>query len=322
MRTRRPYRLPEEKRDALRKAVVLEWVTIVALLSIAVVMYLAMGSSQAMKTAWIEDVLSLIPPIVFLVALRFRDREPSEHYPYGYRRAMLLSFMIAAVALLVLGLYMLYDALRSLIAEEHPTLGHFHLFGDTWEIWSGWIMIAALLYSMVPPVILGRMKLPLAEELHEKTLHADAKMNKADWTTAGAAILGILGVGAGLWWADAAAAGLIALDITRDGVVNVRRAFADLMDQRPTDVASDEPSGLEGRLREALLELSDVRDAEVRLREEGDVVSGEAFVALAADDDVASRLQRISEHAVARERRVHELIVVPVATLERGDDGR
>ena len=41
-------------------------------------------------------------------------------------------------------------------------------------------------------MILGRMKLRLAHELHDKALYTDADMNKADWETAGAACIGIL----------------------------------------------------------------------------------------------------------------------------------
>lgn len=120
---------------------------------------------------------------------------------------------MVSVTILVLGLYMLIDSALSLINQEHPTLGHFDLFG--WSLWSGWVMIVALIYSMIPPIILGWMKLPLAKSLHEKTLHANATMNKDDWLTAGAAILGI---GIGWWWADAVAAGFISLEVLVDGV--------------------------------------------------------------------------------------------------------
>ena len=37
-------------------------------------------------------------------------------------------------------------------------------------------------------------------------LYADAKMNKADWLTATAAMVGVVGIGVGLWWVDAVAA--------------------------------------------------------------------------------------------------------------------
>lgn len=313
MKTRPPYKLPDDKQKKLKKAVALEWASIFFLLTITAVMYLTTGASQAMKTAWIEDVLSLIPPIAFLFAMRYRDRPPNAHFPYGHRRAALLSFLVAAVALLILGLYMLYDSSMALISRHHPTLGHFDLFG--WHVWSGWVMIGALVYSMVPPVVLGRMKLPLAEALHEKTLHADAAMNKADWMTAGAAILGILGLGLGWWWADAVAAGFISLDVLHDGGTNVKRAMAALMDQRPTEVASAKPLDLDERLCDDLRRRPDVVDVAVRFREEGHVVSGEVFVILAPGVDAAPAVADIAEEASTFDWRIYNLVVMPVTTL-------
>lgn len=310
------YELPPEKEQKLRKARRLEWVTIVALLTITAVMFLTMGSSQAMKTAWIEDVLSLIPPISFLIAMRYRDRPATEEFPYGHRRAPLLSFLTASVAVLLLGLYMLFDSTMALVRADHPTLGHFTLFGNHFEVWSGWVMIGALVYSMIPPVILGRMKLPLGSDLHEKTLHADASMNKADWMTAGAAILGILGIGVGLWWADAVAAGFISLNITKDGAQHVKRAMGDLMDRRPTGAESGEPLHLEERLKDALLLLPDVSDVAVRLREEGHTVTGEVFIVFRDQPNVARRVAEIAEHAASLDWRLYDLVVMPVEQIE------
>ncbi len=91
-------------------------------------------------------------------------------------------------------------------------------------------MIAALAYSVVPPVILGRMKQPVARRIQDKVVHTDALMQKADWMTGVAAIVGILGVGFGLWWADSAAALVIAVDIVRDGFRAARAAAAELAD--------------------------------------------------------------------------------------------
>ena len=79
-------------------------------------------------------------------------------------------------------------------------------------------MELALLYSAVPAI--GRMK--LARELHDKVLFADAKINKADWLTAVAGMAGVLGIGLRLWWADAAAAAVISIDIVHDGFANLR----------------------------------------------------------------------------------------------------
>src|SRR5918999_713341 len=149
-----------------------------------------------------------------------------------YRAAVRIEWLTIAYMVSAVGL--LYLTLRAKLAKfEHPPIGMVSPLG-LGPVWLGWLMIAALAWSAIPAMLLGRAKLPLAAELHDKVLYADAKMNRANWLTAGAAIIGVLGIGIGLWWADAAAAIVISLDITRDGLINVRAAAADLMDSRPT----------------------------------------------------------------------------------------
>ena len=43
--------LPREQREALRKAVRLEWITMIYMVTCVVIVFLVMGSSQAMKAA-------------------------------------------------------------------------------------------------------------------------------------------------------------------------------------------------------------------------------------------------------------------------------
>jgi hypothetical protein len=53
-----------------------EWLTIAYMVSAVGLPYLTLGGSQAMKAAWWEDLLGLLPPIAFLLSDRFRDRDP------------------------------------------------------------------------------------------------------------------------------------------------------------------------------------------------------------------------------------------------------
>lgn len=314
MKERHPYQLPKQQQQQLAKAKKLAWASIFFLATITVVIYLTMGSSQAMRTAWVEDIWSMIPPVVFLVATHFSDRKPNEQYPDGFRRAPSIAFITAATAVFLLGVYMLYDSSRSLWLMEHPTIGMRTLFGR--QLWSGWLMIAALVYSAIPPVILGHLKIKMAQQLHAKTLYADATMNKADWSTAVAAIFGILGVGLGWWWADAAAAGLIALDITHDGYTNIRQAVSDLLNQRPTKVDSDEPDPITADLHDALMQTAWVAAAAVRLRDEGMLVSGEIFVQPApGTPDLAHKLTALRQTALDFHWRVYEVVVTAVPDL-------
>lgn len=80
--------LPAEQTRALRSAIRWEWFTIGYTSITIAVIALVVGNSQAMRTAWIEDMLSLIPQIAFLVALIFVRRRPDRTHPYGMHRAM------------------------------------------------------------------------------------------------------------------------------------------------------------------------------------------------------------------------------------------
>ncbi len=257
--------IPSDIRPAIAKARKLEWWTLAGMGSVVLVMYFAMGSSQAMKTAFLEDMLGFVPAITWLVATKLEPREPTEKYPYGFVRVNSLAFLASAVVLATMGAWLLYGGMMGILGGEHPTIGPVALFGNT--IWLGWVMIAALIYSVIVPVILGRMKKPVAEELRDKVLHTDADMQKADWQTGLAGIAGILGVGLGFWWADSAAAAAISLSILYDGLKNIRTAAAELLDSVPRALRGAEMSPEARRLRERLQAMWP--EGHVRLRESG-----------------------------------------------------
>ena len=305
MRQRGDFELPRELEPVYARAKRLEWATIFFLLTIVVVMFLGMGGSQAMKAAWIEDMLSLVPPIAFLVSGRFKDRPADRDFPYGYHRSVSIAFLAGSVALTIFGAFILIDSVVGLVRQERLSIGTVVLFGR--QFWAGWIMIAALVYSAIPPFILGRMKHEPARKLHDKTLVADSDMNRADWMTAGAGVAGILGIGMGWWWADSVAAGIISFAIVHDGVTNLRHVVRDLMDERPTEV-DGERSAVPEQVRQALLQLPWVSEADLRMREEGHVFVGEVFLVVTDMDDLPGKLERARSAAHEVDWRVRDLV--------------
>ena len=305
------HELPPEEREAQRQACRLEWITIGYLITAIAILYVTLGSSQAMKAAWIEDILSLLPPIAFLVANRMRRRPPNDEYPWGYHRAVTVGYLCSAAALLLLGSYVLIDSLLKLVMAERPPIGVFVIGG--WDPWAGWVMLAALAYTGIPPVILGRKKLRLAEKIHDKVLYADAEMNRADWMTAGAAALGVIGIGAGLWWADAVAGAFISLDIVRDGVKNLKAASADLLDRMPRTYDDKQDDPIIAMLRDDLMAMDWVKDAKVRLRELGHVYAGEAFVVPVDGDDLVQRANDAREQLMNDHWKLHDIVIVAVS---------
>lgn len=305
-----PDRIPEAHLRARKKAVRLAWVTIVYLATAATLLGMVMGSSQALKTEWVDDLVSMVPPIAFLASRVVVSKTPTARFPYGYHRASTLAFFASAVALLGVGGYLLIDGVAKLVSAERVTLGGFPIFGHV--IWRGWPAMAALLYSAIPAYFLGRAKKKVAAEMNDLGLQADAEMNRADMASAFAALAGIVGVGFGWWWADAVAAVAISADIIYDGVKSLRRAVHELMDRRPETLeGEDEP--IVARVAAEATRLGWVERAAARLRLDGGVILGEVFVVPRGPVDVGE-LGR----AVERLRRLDErlnVLVVPVAEL-------
>ncbi|MDZ4306673.1 cation diffusion facilitator family transporter [Allopontixanthobacter sp.] len=257
--------VPPEVREGLRKGRRLCLWTLFWLGGISVLMYLVMGQSQAMKTAFIEDVLSLVPSITFLIAASLEDKPASRRFPFGFKRFNSIAFLISATALLSIGTFMAYEAVMALVMMEHPSIGAIRLFGT--EVWLGWVMIGVLMYSAIPPIILGRKKMPVAEKIEDKVLFTDAQTQKADWQTALAGIVGVTGIGFGLWWADAVAALFISLSILRDGWSNIKKSTAELADGAPRDL---EGGDLDRDAQDVAAKLANAFPlSDVRMRESG-----------------------------------------------------
>lgn len=308
------HAVPFDIERKLRRAERLEWWSIFWLLTIIAVMYFAMGSSQAMKTAWIEDTLSLLPPILFLLSRKFENKPATEKFPFGFHRSGSLGFFLAAAALTGMGGFLLYDAARALIMQEHPTIGNVTLL--RWDVWLGWVMIAALIYSVIPPVILGHMKKPLAHTTMDKILYTDADMNAADWKTGLAGIAGIIGIGFGFWWADAAAAGLISFDVLRDGLRNMRIAVAELLDGAPRKLDTAEVHPIVGAVSDELRKRFPEHD--VQMRETGRFVRADLVPAKGAELDNEEARKLVGEgqswRLVAIEQQLQELPEPPETT--------
>ncbi|MGP6170593.1 cation diffusion facilitator family transporter [Microbacterium sp. A196] len=312
--------LPPEQQRALKKAVRWEYATIGYTICTIILVAFVVGNSQAMRTAWIEDMLSLIPQISFLIALIFVRRGPTVDHPYGMHRAMGVGHLVAGVALLAVGLNLAYEAISGLAAAEHPTIGTVNLFGHT--IWLGWLMVGVMTIIVIGPFVYGRAKSKLAPLLHNKILYADADMAKADWQTNAASIVGVLGVGIGAWWLDGAAALFISLSIIWDGFRNTKGAVVDLMDHRARTYDDRHPHPLAREIVEHLRAQLWIKDAAVRMRDQGQVFHVEAFILPRKTRVAVAQIDALSESISAMDWKVQDVVVIPCTRLpDEADSG-
>jgi divalent metal cation (Fe/Co/Zn/Cd) transporter len=314
------FRFPEDRQKDRERIRGLAWLSIGLLTSTALAVAATLGQSQAMKTAWASDLLAIVPPISLLFAMRVELREPTERFPYGYTRAISIAFLTTAAALSLIGVLLLGDALLTLVRGDRPPIGTMVLFGH--QFWAGWPMIAALAYSVGVGMLLGHLKSPIAERLADRELAAEAKMNRDGWTSEGAAILGLVLVGYGFWWGDAASAALISINIVRDGWDCVKRVLADLMDESPNLLEEKQLEDLPHRVRAAVEGYDWVERAAVRLREHGRLITGDIFIVPRDAHDLAARIERAAQELATVDWRLHALTMTPVATLERSTPAR
>ena len=262
--------LPEEQHKLVSDAWRDEILSILFLITIIIALGLTMGSSQAMKALWLEDLLSIVPSTAVLIGIKSRSWQPDETFNYGYRRAVQIGFLAGSVALFGLGAFIFGDSVYKLMSAEHPSIGTVEIFGS--QIWLGWLMIAALIYSCIPPAILGYLKRDVATKLHDKSLYISGTVDKGDWLSGAAGVVGILGIALGYWWTDALAGAFISYEIIKDGWEGLKNSTLQLMDMRPTDVTEKEPDPVIEKVEHTVNTLPWVLEASIRLREEGDVI--------------------------------------------------
>lgn len=306
--------LPEKQKKVLARAVRLQWFSIVYMVVTIAMVAAVSGQSQAMKAAWLEDSMSLLPPIAFLVASRRIRRGSSREFPYGHHRSIGVAHIVSAAALLGMGAFLVIDSVMTLVKVERPPVGLTVLFGH--GIWAGWLMIAVMVGTNILPIFLGLKKMKLAEPLHDKVLFADADMNKANWTSALATVIGILGIGVGLWWADAAAAIAVSISILHDGVKNLRAAVRGLTDGQARTFDEKEPHPLTARVEQAARDAAWVADAVGRVRDEGHVFHVEMFV-VAADGEAVTgrRCEELRAELRDVDWKIHDVVIAPVAQI-------
>lgn len=305
--------LPEEQQQLMRRATRLEWISIGYAAATITTVALVVGNSQAMRTAWIEDMLSVLPQAAFLIAGIYVRKSRRPTHPYGYHRTMSAGHLVAGVALLAIGAILAYEAISALVKVEHPTIGTMNLFGQTF--WQGWLMIGIMTLLAIPAVILGRLKIKVAKPLHNKLLYADASMAKADWQTNVASIVGVGGVAFGLWWLDGAAALLISVGIVHDGLKNTRSATVDLLDRRSTSYDGIDPHPLIPRLEAQLKSFSWIKESGIRARELGQVMHVEAFIVPISGQMSLTDFQEVRVALEQTDWKAYDVVVTPVLEL-------
>lgn len=178
----------------------------------------------ALQADGVHSVLDASSNVVGLVGITLAARPPDTDHPYGHQRfetlaAMCIGLLIGASLIGILQRAL--AALRGSVAP--PTVDRF--------------AIATVVVTIAVNVLISRYEGRRGRELRSNILEADAGHTKSDAMAAVAVLVGFAGVEAGLPWADAAAALLVAGYLAKAAWMVLRANFSVLADRAVLDPA-------------------------------------------------------------------------------------
>lgn len=217
---------------------VLLWTVIVNLgLSVFEFVAGAISGSVALMADALHNTNDAAALLIAYIARKISRKGADEQYTFGYRRAELIGAMIQLTALILVGLYLVYEAMRR-IFEPEPLLG-------------GWIMAAAGV-ALVVDVITAW----LLWSMSKGSLNVKAAFLH-NLTDAGASVAVLLGGAAIYWldwsWVDPVITLIIAGYILYMSSGMLKKTSRILMEGTPPDLSVDE-------IKEALEDLDGVEN--------------------------------------------------------------
>lgn len=217
---------------------VLLWTVIVNLgLSVFEFVAGAISGSVALMADALHNTNDAAALLIAYIARKISRKGADGQYTFGYRRAELIGAMIQLTALILVGLYLVYEAVRRFFDPE-PLLG-------------GWIMAAAGV-ALVVDVITAW----LLWSMSKGSLNVKAAFLH-NLTDAGASVAVLLGGAAILWldwtWVDPVITLIIAGYILYMSFGMLKKTSRILMEGTPTNLSVDE-------IKEALQNLDGIEN--------------------------------------------------------------
>jgi cation diffusion facilitator family transporter len=230
----------------------------IALVVGKLVVGLLTGSLGILSEA-VHSLFDLAASTFTLFAVRTARKPADKEHPYGHGRAENLAAFAEGILLIVTAGGITFEATRRLVAggpAVNPTGYAFAL------------LFVTLVVESVRAVVLRRVGARASSE----AMLADSTDRVADVLASIGVLVGLAGVRAGVVWADAAAALLVAVIVFR---------AAGLLAWRSGDILMDRaPAGAEKQLRDAIQDVDGVREVRsVRVRRSGANLIGDVKIA-------------------------------------------
>ncbi|MBU6486697.1 MAG: cation diffusion facilitator family transporter [Burkholderiales bacterium] len=240
-----------------------------------------LSRSQGLVADGIHSLSDLIADFVVLVASHHSAKGADEKHPYGHQRFETAASLVLGLLLAVVGIGMLWSAVRKL--EAPAAIQRVHVLAL-------WVAVAAL----IAKELLFRYMLAVAKRVKSSMLVANAWHARSDAASSLVVSVGIVGNLAGYPILDPIAALIVGLLVLKMGAVFGWDAIHDLMDRSADEHEID-------AIRQTLLATPGVQGVhDLRTRKMGDMIVADAHLEV----DAAIPVEAGHEIAVAARRNV------------------
>ncbi|MBV6488079.1 MAG: cation diffusion facilitator family transporter [Pseudorhodoplanes sp.] len=216
--------------------------------------------SLAILSEAAHSLLDFVATVMTYFAVRISGQPADEEHHYGHGKVESVTALAATGLLFLLSGIVLWEAGKRLLAGESHVEATIPAF-------------VVIIASIVIDFFRARLLYRVASETSSEALEADALHFGSDMWSSLAVLVGLIGIAFGYWWADAAAAIVVAVFVCLAGWRLGRRTIDTLLDTAP--------AGLSGRLTRLAGQVPGVVAVEsVRARQVGPQVFVELGLAV------------------------------------------
>lgn len=249
-----------------------------------------LGTSEALKADGLNNTTDIIASIAVLIGLRISQKPPDSNHQYGHLRAETVASLVASFIMLIVGLQVLINSLKSLWEPS----------GTTPSLLTAYVAIgsAAVMY------VVYRYNLALAKKIRSAAVKAAAYDNRSDALVSIGTAIGIFGAIYGFPIIDSITALLVAFLIIKTAVEIFWEAVQSLTDA--FDIEEVETLSVLIRNVDGVIELLDFKG-----RAHGNMYFIDVTVAVNPYLNVfeSHRITEAIEHTVMRENRFCHVFV-------------
>lgn len=209
--------------DNYRLGVKVSWVTIILNVLLAIIKIVAgiIGKSSAMIADGFHTLSDVLTTFVVLLGLKISSKEADEQHPYGHEKYESVFAKLLSILLLLTGLFIGYEALKSLVEGN--------------IVKPGFIALMAALISIIIKEMMYLYTIKIARKIKSLSMEADAWHHRSDAFSSIGTFVGILGARLGLVALDPIAGVIVSILVIKVGIDLYIKSVRELVDESADD---------------------------------------------------------------------------------------